>query len=83
MIDMDQPYIPISCSFYDYLEEAATRGEIATIEFLEENTRKLLRSRIKTFIVKEKMEFMVLEDGTEIRLDFLISFNGKPLPKAC
>ena len=31
-----QPYIPINCSFYDYLEEAATLGKMVIIEFVNQ-----------------------------------------------
>lgn len=80
---MDQPYVPISCSFYDYLEQAATLGSEAEIEFIEGGERIKIISRIKTFTIKDKLEYMVLENGQNIRLDFLISFDGKLLPNAC
>lgn len=83
MSDMDKPYVPISCSFYDYLEQAATLGTEAEVEFKEGDNAAKVVSRIKTLTIKDKVEYMVLENGQHIRLDFLISFDGKPLPKAC
>lgn len=83
MFSMKQPYIPINCSYYDYLEEAATLGREVTIEYMDGNTIRVLVAKIKTLIIKDKIEYMILEDDQQIRLDFLVSFNGKQLPKAC
>ena len=76
-------YIPISCSFYDYLEEAATLKKISTIEYLSHKESVKIESRVKTLFIKDKVEFMELENGQSIRLDHLIKFNGKRLPKTC
>lgn len=82
-MDNTQPYTPISCSFYDYLEEAATLRLSSTIEYLEGDRNAKIESRIKTLFIKDKIEFMMLENGQSIRLDHLIRFNGKALPKSC
>jgi len=74
-------YIPISCSFYDYLEEAATLRKVATVEYEKEGETVIIESIIKTLFIKSKIEYMLLENGETIRLDHIISFNGKPLPK--
>ena len=76
-------YIPINCSFYDYLEEAATLGSLSTIGYLDNDRLVQVKSKIKTLVIKDKVEYMVLEDGLLIRLDYLISFNGNVLPKSC
>ena len=76
-------YIPINCSFYDYLEEAATLGRLSTIEFLEDNKVVQVESKIQTLVIKDKVEYMVLTDNRSIRLNRLLSFNGIPLPKNC
>ena len=77
------PYVPINCSFYDYLEEAATLGKLSTIEYLENGCVVHVESKIQTLDIKDKVEYMVLADNQAIRLDLLISFNGLPLPKSC
>lgn len=82
-MDNTLPYIPINCSFYDYLEEAATLRLSSIIEYLEGDQNIKIESRIKTLFIKDKIEFMMLENGQSIRLDHLIKFNGKPLPKSC
>lgn len=75
--------MPISCSFYDYLEEAATLGTVSTIEYLDKNLVVEVQSKIKTLLLKDKVEYMVLENNQIIRLDNLLSFNGKLLANSC
>ncbi len=82
-MDNTATYIPISCSFYDYLEEAATLRKVSIIEFEKEGETVIIESIIKTLYVKSKVEYMLLENGQSIRLDSLISFNGESLPKNC
>ena len=74
-----QPYIPINCSFYDYLEEAATLENKAIIKYLNKGFVVTIEAKIHTLFIKNKVEFMELEDGQSIRLDNLISFDGKTL----
>ncbi len=83
MNDSNPPYTPISCSFYDYLEEAATLGRSSAIQYLEDNRLEKIESRIQTLVTKNKIEYLVLENGQSIRLDYLLSINGKSLPKSC
>jgi Rho-binding antiterminator len=78
-----QPYIPINCSFYDYLEEAATLGNVAVIEYMKEGSVESVEDKIQTLFIENKVEYMMLEKGRTIRLDNLISFNGKLLANSC
>ena len=78
-----QPYIPINCSFYDYLEEAASLGKWSIIEYISQGFVVTIEAKIHTLFVKNKVEFMELENGQSIRLDNLISFDGKTLPMRC
>lgn len=82
-MDNGTNYIPINCSFYDYLEEAATLKQVAVINYFKNGLSARIESRIKTLFIKDKVEFMELENGQSIRLDNLINFNGKPLPMSC
>ena len=77
-----QTYKPICCVFYDYIEEAATLKKASTIEYLEDNSVVQVESKIQTLVIKNKVEYMVLENGHSIRLDYLLSFNGKLLAKS-
>ncbi len=81
-MDNTAAYIPISCSFYDYLEEAAIFRKSSIIEFEKGGETVIIESIIKTLFIKDKVEYMLLENKQSIRLDNLISFNSKPLPKS-
>jgi Rho-binding antiterminator len=71
-------YIPVSCALYDEFENAAVKKQECEIVYLEEDQEKSVKTRISTFKSFERQEFMILEDGTNVRLDRVVSFNGSP-----
>ncbi|MCY7409779.1 MAG: hypothetical protein LH473_05865 [Chitinophagales bacterium] len=74
-------YIPISCNYYDELEALATLKKTCIIIFKDEAEREIsISGVIKTFFIKDKTEFLQLGSGEGIRLDRLISVDGKMLP---
>ena len=82
----DKPaYTPINCSYYDELEALATLKKPTQIVYRPsgDSDQETIQGVIKTFIIKEKIEYLQLTDGQEIRLDWLIEVDGKPLPNAC
>lgn len=77
-------YQPISCDFYDELELLALRKTVAKIVIRKENEIvETIENVIKTLYTKDKEEFLVLENGQEIRLDKLVSVNGIELKNYC
>lgn len=76
-------YIPINCSYYDELEAAATQAKIVKLVYRDQSGEKQLDTRIVNLYTKNKEEFMVLENGLEIRLDHLLSIDGKTPPMSC
>jgi Rho-binding antiterminator len=75
-----EKYIPISCSFYDELEALATLRKKCEIVFSDANgNHTSVRGIIKTFFIRDKTEYLRMEGGEEIRLDKLISADGKRL----
>lgn len=77
-------YIPISCSFYDELEALATLRQIATIKYAEGDApTKTAEGKIKNFFIREGVEYLLMDTGLEIRLDHLISVNGKVMGNYC
>ncbi len=74
-------YIPISCTFYDYLEEAATLQKPAVIEFSSNGKVQVVESRVVDLFIVDKAEYMRLANGLELRLDQLLQVNGIVLPK--
>lgn len=74
-------YIPINCSYYDELEAIATRRKTVEITYRGAEDQLLtISARIVDFKIIEKTEYMILADEQKIRLDYLVSVDGKPLP---
>jgi len=74
----DKKYNPINCNLYDELEILAMRKQRTSILFIDNETQvELEDALIKNLYSREKIEYMVLESGVEIRLDQLIEVDGK------
>ncbi|XPV68696.1 MAG: hypothetical protein ACNI25_15510 [Halarcobacter sp.] len=67
----------MSCSLYDEFEAAATKKKQCKLTYLEEDKEKTVSTKIVNFRSFERQEFMIIEDGTLIRLDRVLAFNGK------
>lgn len=81
---MKNRYKPISCASYDQLEELAVRKRLCDISYLEDNNIELsMKNRIVNIITKNKEEFLILENGTHIRLDKVIRINDIAIHKSC
>jgi|AntRauTorckE5430_2_1112549.scaffolds.fasta_scaffold04863_2 Rho-binding antiterminator len=77
-------YTPIDCNFYDTLEANAVLKKIVIIEYMDDSgTVQTTEQRIVDLFVKNKIEFMKLENSLEIRLDYLKSVDGKVLNGFC
>jgi Rho-binding antiterminator len=79
-----QPYKPISCDFYDELEAYAVQQKIVLVEF--ETPKGQMRQcevRIVNLETRNKEEFVLLDNGLEIRLDFIHSVDDKLMPDHC
>jgi len=70
-----ETYIPISCNLYDEFEALATLGKQVHIHYDLDQIRTCVEGFIKDFRIRNKVEYMILESGLEIRLDHLISVN--------
>jgi Rho-binding antiterminator len=79
-----KPYQSISCSFYNRLESLAFRQVPVPLVYRdEEELRSLPQAIIEDVFMREKVEYLRLSNGTEIRLDRLLSVNGIPLRRHC
>jgi Rho-binding antiterminator len=77
-------YTPIDCNFYDILEANAVLKKIVIVEYLDDSGNvQTTEQRIVDLFVKNKIEFMKLENDLEIRLDYLKSVDGKVLNGFC
>ena len=80
----NRSYIPISCAFYDELEALATLRKEANISYSGEDQRTIqVSGKIRDFFIREGAEYLLLDTGQEIRLDNIISVNGKIMGNYC
>jgi Rho-binding antiterminator len=72
-------YNPISCEFFDQLNVAMQRKIPSTIVYLkdENSSKETLKGIVKTMEVIDGIEFMVLDSNVKVRLDTVLTFNGK------
>jgi Rho-binding antiterminator len=70
-------YNPISCDFFDQLEIAIQRKIPSTIVYFNNDEILTSKGLVLTLIVIKGKEYLVLNNKQEIRLDLIISFNGK------
>lgn len=80
---MEEEYTPISCSFYDRLEAAATLQKEVEVAYYSNGQTQSIRTIIKTFMIRNKVEYMLLADGREVRLDSIHSLDGVALQNNC
>ncbi|BAY43722.1 hypothetical protein SAMD00079811_13030 [Scytonema sp. HK-05] len=73
-------YIPVSCDFHDELEALATlRQECRIVYSNAANELVEVQGLIVDVYAANKADFLKLKDGTEIRLDKIVSVNDKQL----
>lgn len=70
-------YNPISCEFFDQLDVAMKRKIPSTIVYLENDEKKTIKGLVKTMSVIEGIEYMILDTKEQIRLDSVLTFNGR------
>ena len=72
---MDKAYQPIDCNLYDYLEEAATLKKKCVFLISINDDLRIVNGQIVDLFVREKVEYLKLKKGTELRLDIIQQFN--------
>ena len=78
---MNPDYAPIDCNFYDHLEAAATRRRHVELQYFNELRQLCLGAGvIDTLFIREKVEYLRLKTGEEIRLDHLIRIDDVQAP---
>jgi transcriptional antiterminator Rof (Rho-off) len=72
-------YKAVDCGFHDQIEAAIVLRTLGSISFLNAEGKEEQREAIKIldWVNKNKEEFVILSDGTDIRMDKLTSFMGK------
>ena len=81
---MKDTYQPIDCNFYDRLEAWATQKAVVHIQYRDEkNDVWEISTQIKDLFIKDKIEFALLSNQMELRLDSLIAVNGIEITGTC
>ncbi len=71
----EKQYQCVGCAFYDELEMYATLKKMVGIEYVDANgTTESIKTIIKDILTKkDKAEYLVTNEGLEIRLDKILS----------
>ena len=73
-------YLPISCDLHSELELYALRQQPVEIRYATaEGDEATVEASIRDLYTRNGEEFLLLPDGSEIRLDQLVSVGGKLL----
>lgn len=71
------PYRPINCEFHDLLESLATRRSQARIEYRDASgSTQVLDGVITDVYARDGVEYLTLQSGESLRLDWLATVNG-------
>lgn len=89
---MADPYRPIACGLHDELQLRAMRRIAVTLRYREDDggdapgdepTVRERAGRVVDVRTRAGAEYLVLDDGTEIRLDRLVEVDGIHFGDAC
>ena len=70
-------YIRISNALYNEFEAAAKKEKECKLTYVENKDECSITSKIVKFMNINGSEYMDVEDGTRIRLDKIVTFNGE------
>lgn len=70
-------YTPISCEFFDQLNVAMQRKIPSTVVYLENDEKKTIKGLIQTMSVIDGIEYLIMNKKEQIRLDTVLTFNGR------
>lgn len=77
---MSKKYTPVSCSFVDQIEIAATKGSEGEVIYLDEGKVCKAILTVQTWKTECGEEFLISTTGYKIRLDHVVSLHGTPGP---
>ncbi|MBE9188858.1 hypothetical protein IQ230_00455 [Gloeocapsopsis crepidinum LEGE 06123] len=71
-------YVPVDCDFHDQLEALATLRKECQIVYQKVPSELVkVQGLIVDIYAANKADFLKVDDGTEIRLDRIVSLNNK------
>ena len=71
-------YQPIDCSLHDRFEAAAVRQRPVRIRWNDSGGHVERTTTIRDVLVRDGAEYLVLDDGTTVRLDHIEGFEELP-----
>jgi transcriptional antiterminator Rof (Rho-off) len=79
MAGRPEPYSPIDCAVHDQLESMAVLGTTATFAWNSgDGAPASATTRIRDIRVADGAEWLLLEDGSRVRLDHLVAITAHP-----
>jgi transcriptional antiterminator Rof (Rho-off) len=80
----DDAYTPIACGLHDELQLLALRGsEVRIVARDHTGGAVTLEGRAADVLSRGGAEWLVLADGTFIRLDHITTVDGRPFHTSC
>lgn len=73
-------YQPINCGVYDQLLVWTSQKIEVSVTYQKDDNLEFDKGIIADVYTKDKAEYLKLESGIEIRLDYLITINDIDLP---
>ena len=70
-------YSPISCEFFDQLNVAMKRKIPSTVVYVENKEKKTSKGLVETMSVIDGIEYVILNSNEQLRLDKVLTFNGR------
>lgn len=79
---MNPRYLPVDPDYYEMIEKEKAEKDTAIIHFFkDDNSIGEAKGKVEEIIISERNEdFVSLEGGEGIRIDRIITLNGKPGP---
>lgn len=78
---MKNDYMPVAHHFYEIIDEEKKRDMDAVVHYFGEgNELKDSRGKISGIVREKDGEFLSVNPGDKVRLDRIITINGKPGP---
>ncbi|MCH8495220.1 MAG: hypothetical protein LAT57_06255 [Balneolales bacterium] len=78
---MMKPYSPVSCTLYDELALAISRGKSIELSIEDGNAIETINVVLVDLFSKNGEEFLKIEGDRLIRLDYIRKINGEPYGK--
>jgi len=84
MSGLENEYRPISCDYVDHIEHLATIKKVVAISYRDGDVVATSEEDLLiTWKTEAGKEFLYTRNGLKIRLDQIVSIDGKELTKSC